>query len=106
MKRIAQIITVAVMLLLAVGASVAQAQQGDISFAATVDPTTISTDDQLTLTLTLEGPVQNVPEPRLPARPNFWSNWVRLYERRVRRLPTTNRLTSSCIIPYDRQSSN
>jgi len=71
MKRIPQIITIAVILLLVVGAPVAQAQQGDISFAATVDPTTISTDDQLTLTLTLQGPVQNVPEPRLPPLEGF-----------------------------------
>lgn len=70
-KRIPQVITLITVLAWFVGIPLAGAQGGDISFTATVDRTTISTDDQLTLTLTLQGPVQNVPEPRLSSMDGF-----------------------------------
>jgi len=45
--------------------------QGGVSFTASVDKTTLSLDDQLTLTLTVEGQMRSVPEPRLPALEGF-----------------------------------
>jgi hypothetical protein len=45
--------------------------QGDVSFTASVDKTTLSLDDQLTLTLTVEGQMRSVPEPRLPSLEGF-----------------------------------
>jgi hypothetical protein len=39
--------------------------QGDTSFTASVDKTTLTLDDQLTLTLTVEGQMRSIPEPTL-----------------------------------------
>jgi hypothetical protein len=45
--------------------------QGGVSFTASADKTTLSLDDQLTLTLTVEGQMRSVPEPRLPSLEGF-----------------------------------
>jgi hypothetical protein len=45
--------------------------QGDVSFTAAVDKTTLSLDEQLTLTLTVEGQMRSVPEPTLPTLGGF-----------------------------------
>ena len=45
--------------------------QGEVSFTASVDKTTLSLDDQLTLTLTVEGQMHSVPEPALPSLEGF-----------------------------------
>jgi hypothetical protein len=45
--------------------------QGDVSFIASVNKTTLSLDDQLTLTLTVEGQMRSVPEPTLPSLEGF-----------------------------------
>ena len=65
------IITLIIVLTWFAGVLPAGAQGGGISFTAAVDRTTVSTDDELTLTLTLQGPVQNVPEPRLGGTDGF-----------------------------------
>ena len=45
--------------------------QEDVSFTASVDKTTLSLDDQLALTLTVEGQMRSVPEPTLPPLEGF-----------------------------------
>jgi hypothetical protein len=50
--------------------SVVYAQDG-VSFTASVDKTTLTLDDQLTLTLTLKGQMRSVPEPILPSLVGF-----------------------------------
>jgi hypothetical protein len=45
--------------------------QDGVSFTASVNKTTLSLDDQLTLTLTVEGQMRSVPEPRLPSLEGF-----------------------------------
>lgn len=45
--------------------------QDGVSFTASVDKTTLSLDDQLTLTLTVEGQMHSVPEPTLPSLEGF-----------------------------------
>jgi hypothetical protein len=45
--------------------------QGGVSFTASVDKTTLSLDDQLALTCTVEGQMRSVPEPTLPSLEGF-----------------------------------
>ena len=46
--------------------------QDNITFTASVDRTTVSTDGYVRLTLSLQGQVNNVPNPELPAMDAFY----------------------------------
>ena len=71
MVRMARFVCLISILLSIVAAPAAVAQQGGVSFTASVDRAAISTDDQLTLTITLAGSMQNIPEPRLSNMDGF-----------------------------------
>lgn len=66
MSSLSEILLLSLSMALAPGAAA-----GDLTISASVDRTQLTLDEQVILTVAVAGPRTNLPEPRLPAMPNF-----------------------------------